>query len=378
MAFDSTIKNTLFGTTVKVAEHERAIVWKGGQPHALLGAGEQRLARDKELKVEFFSRREPWLRHASLDILKNYAPLAAEVEFLELSDTQRALVWQDKRFSGILMPGLYAWWKGLVDLRCEVKDIGENDGRFEHEKFEVIAAHRDGPANMKIFTVSPDAATIRKTNGREPELLPPGRYAYWNGTGESKYLIVDLREKTLDINGQDIMTADKVTLRLNVSLAYHVTDAIRYATVAEDPQQSLYREAQLLLRAAVGGRELDALLADKDSLSKELAEALIPKGEFYGLRIGSLGVRDIILPGDMKDLLNKVMEAKKAAEAAIITRREETSSMRHQLNTARMLSDNPALMRLRELETLEKVAASGKLSVMLSDKGLADKITNLI
>ena len=91
-----------------------------------------------------------------------------------------------------------------------------------------------------------------------------------------------------------------------------------------------------------------------------------------------MGVRDIILPGEMKDLMNKVTEAKKAAEANLIVRREETAAMRSQANTAKVLADNPTLMRLRELEVLEKVATCGKLSVVLGEKGLADRVVNLI
>jgi len=91
-----------------------------------------------------------------------------------------------------------------------------------------------------------------------------------------------------------------------------------------------------------------------------------------------LGIRDVILPGDMKDLLNKVTEAKKAAEANLITRREETAAVRAQLNAARILESNPTLMPLRELEVLEKVTDKTNLNVILGDKGLADKVITLL
>jgi regulator of protease activity HflC (stomatin/prohibitin superfamily) len=102
------------------------------------------------------------------------------------------------------------------------------------------------------------------------------------------------------------------------------------------------------------------------------------KGGLRGLEIVSAGIRDVILPGDMKDLMNKVTEAKKAAEANLIVRREETAAMRSQANTAKLLEGNPTLMRLRELEVLEKVIGSGKLKVVLGEKGLAERIVNLI
>ena len=84
------------------------------------------------------------------------------------------------------------------------------------------------------------------------------------------------------------------------------------------------------------------------------------------------------LPADMKDLMNKVTEAKKASEAALITRREETAAIRMQANTAKILETNPTLIRMRELEVLEKIAQKANLKVVLGDKGLADRVVNLL
>lgn len=100
-----------------------------------------------------------------------------------------------------------------------------------------------------------------------------------------------------------------------------------------------------------------------------------------GVEVTGLGIRDVILPGEMTgtcSAASEVTEAKKAAEVALITRREETAAMRSQSNTARIFEGNPTLMRLKELETLEKIADKAKLSVILGDTGLADKVVKLI
>jgi hypothetical protein len=105
-----------------------------------------------------------------------------------------------------------------------------------------------------------------------------------------------------------------------------------------------------------------------------------------GLTIASVGIRDVILPGEMKDLMNRVTEAKKTAEANLIFRREETAAIRSQSNTAKLLAASPMLMRLRELEVLEvleKVASAGKLNIILGErgedeKGLVDKVAGLL
>ena len=174
------------------------------------------------------------------------------------------------------------------------------------------------------------------------------------------------------------MTADKVTLRMNAVVTYRVVDARTAVSAIDDVQQALYREAQLALRAVVGARELDAFLADKDAVAAEIGAAVRQRAGELGLAIASVGIRDVILPGEMKDLMNKVTEAKKAAEANLIVRREETAAIRSQANTAKLLVENPTLMRLRELEVLEKIASAGQLKVVLGEKGLTDRVVNLL
>ena len=128
----------------------------------------------------------------------------------------------------------------------------------------------------------------------------------------------------------------------------------------------------------MGVREIDALLADKDAVVGEIEAVVRRRADELGLEVVSVGIRDVILPGDMKDLMNKVTEAKKAAEANLIARREETAAMRSQANTAKLLESSPTLMRLRELEVLEKIATASKLNVVLGEKGLADRVVNLL
>src|SRR5205823_6662652 len=90
-----------------------------------------------------------------------------------------------------------------------------------------------------------------------------------------------------------------------------------------------------------------------------LRAAVKAKAAGFGLELIALGVRDLILPGEMKDLLNKVIEARTVAEASVITRREEAAALRHQANTAKLFAENPTLLKLRELEAVERIAAAG-------------------
>jgi len=139
-----------------------------------------------------------------------------------------------------------------------------------------------------------------------------------------------------------------------------------------------YREAQLALRAVVGTFDPDTLLSDKEKVAQDLESTIKGRAAAFGIDVISIGIRDIILPGDMKDMMNKVIEAQKAADANLIMRREETAAMRSQANTAKLLDNNSTLMRLRELDVLEKIAGNSKLNVVLSEKGLADRVVNLL
>lgn len=327
-------------------------------------------------RVEIVSQRQPWLAHEQLDLIVKSGALTGLATVLDLKDYERGLVWIDGRFSHVLPPGLHAYWTTQREVKVEIVDA--RPVRFTHPDIELIVRSTMAEQALETHVIAPGQQAIWFRNGSYVETLQPGRYAFWKNVTTLKVQTVDVRETTLDVAGQEIMTADKVTLRLNLLVIARLTDALLAAVVADDAKQALYRAAQLAVRAAVGGRELDQLLADKDALAGELEERLRQRAAALGWEILAVGVRDVILPGEMKDLLNKVTEAKKAAEANLIARREETAAMRSQANTAKLLQENPTLLRLRELETLEKVAASAELKVVLGEKGLADRIVNLL
>jgi regulator of protease activity HflC (stomatin/prohibitin superfamily) len=201
---------------------------------------------------------------------------------------------------------------------------------------------------------------------------------FWKKMGTVKFYHVNMRETVLDVSGQEIMTSDKVTLRMNSVITYRVTDALKSVSVVDDSKQAVYREAQLALRAVIGTFDLDTLLSDKEKVAKDLESTIKDRAASFGVDVLSIGIRDVILPGDMKDMMNKVIAAQKAAAANLIMRREETAAMRSQANTAKLLDNNPTLMRLRELDVLEKIAEKSKLNVVLGEKGLADRVVNLL
>jgi regulator of protease activity HflC (stomatin/prohibitin superfamily) len=246
-----------------------------------------------------------------------------------------------------------------------------------HPRVQAVLAHPDASRWLDGVAVGQTETALLYRDGVLVGSLDPGLHVYWKGTGRVHWKAVDLREQVADVGGQEIITSDKVSLRVNLVVTWQVEDAVKAAAASADHAQALYREAQLVLRAAVGTRALDDMLADKESVGAEVLEALVVRARPLGLAVRGAGLRDIILPGDMKTLLNQVIAAQKEAEANLIRRREETAQVRSQANTAKLLADNPALLRVREMELLKDVLASAKATFVFGPGDLADQVRSL-
>jgi hypothetical protein len=367
----------MFIKRILIRSYEKGLLFRDGEFREVLEAGKRWIVDPlNKVRVDIVSMRSPWLMHADLDVLIRSGVLADEAEVLDLKDYERALVWIDNRFARVLGPGQYALWKTLQDIRYEIVDARKV--RFEHADIHVIQKTPGAAELLNLSFVEQGCVGVLFLDGKYVDTFKPGQYLFWKDVGKVKFYHVDMRDAIVDVSGQEIMTADKVTLRINAMVTYRVADAKASIMASEDARQALYREAQLALRAVVGAYELDNLLGEKEAVARALERMLSGRAAELGLAIVDLGIRDVILPGEMKELMNKVIEARKAADANLITRREETAAMRSQANTARILENNPTLMRLRELDVLEKIAEKSKLNVVLGEKGLADRMVNLL
>jgi regulator of protease activity HflC (stomatin/prohibitin superfamily) len=309
----------LFGAdelaTVSVGEHERAVVVRRGRPVRWLASGVHLVWTVDRIEI----RRGATLEHVSgvrIDVV-DVGALAAE----PLRDELRALV----------------------------------------------------PASDYVEAIVPDGhVALRVVDGAIDAELAPGRHAAWTVRRKVAFHIVEMRERILAVTGQDVLTKDKVSLRINVSATWRVVDARKSITVAKGVEEALYLAMQLVLREVVATHVLDELLARRELLVDVLGPAVRAKGAAMGAEVGDVGVRDVILPGEMKLLLNKVIEAQKAAEANVILRREETAAARSLAQTAKVLGESPLLVRLKELEAYKEIAAQiGTVNVVMGEAGLS-------
>jgi regulator of protease activity HflC (stomatin/prohibitin superfamily) len=362
---------------VQIHSWEKGILTKRSEPSAILSEGLHTItAPILRESVTILSMKDIWIKHPQLDVLIKKGLLDNVATVLDIGDGQRALVWVDGRFAGIFGPGLHAYWNGFNEVEAEVIDT--KDVYFTHEKLQHIMQTKFEYKSLKTETVSDGHVGILYQDDVFQEVLNPGKFVFWTDSVGVRVVQLDMRDKQLDVAGQEIMTQDKVTLRLNAVVSYKISNPQKAVQKNAQPDQALYRDAQLLLREIVGTHDLDTLLADKQILSDRFKDGLVNKATELGLEVLNVGIRDIILPGDIRDLLNQVTEAKKAAEANLIARREETAAMRSQVNTAKLLENNPVLMRLKEMEALLKVAETSKLNIIMSEKGLTDRLGQLI
>jgi regulator of protease activity HflC (stomatin/prohibitin superfamily) len=364
--------------TVHIKKHERGLYLRRGDLLDVLHPGTYRLPfwnlrRDRVETVDATCTK---FEHAQLDVLLTHGHLRDQLHVLDLNDAQRALVWRDDRLAYVVGPGRHAFWKAPYAVQAAVYDV--NDFRFAHPRLQAILQHPDATRWLDGVMVDAHEDVLLYRDGVLTEALRQGLHVFWKGTGKVTWKTIDRREQVADVAGQEIMTADKVTLRVNLLVTYQVADAQRAVAAVADYTQALYREAQLALRAAVGTKALDALLSDKESVGGEVRQALTARAAEMGVRVLGVGLRDIVLPGDMKTLLNQVIAATKEAEANLIRRREETAAARSQANTAKLLADSPGLARLKELELLKDVLAGTKATFVFGHGDLTEQVRSLV
>lgn len=291
---------------------------------------------------------------------------------------QVGLVLKHGKLEDVLAPGTRKlYWKELVPVELRLSSLA---GSLE---MPADVAHRLRQLGVlsKVavaLDVPSESAGLLFVDGKLVRTLAPGAYAFWNFRKNVAAEVIDLRVQSLEVSGQELLTRDKVSLRVNLAASLRVTDPVAARTKVAKYGDYVYRELQYGLRKAVSAKTLDELLGDKASLDADIFAYVRGRVAELGLEVLGVGVKDVILPGEMKDILNGVVQAEKAAQANVIRRREEANAARSLLNTARLIEESPVLMRLKELEALEKVTEKiDKLTVFGGLDGVLKQLVTL-
>jgi regulator of protease activity HflC (stomatin/prohibitin superfamily) len=269
-----------------------------------------------------------------------------------------------------LRPGVHRYWTLDPSVELRIYAIDEPMPKLTNELVSVI------PAGEYVRAVVREHERgLHYVQGRLLQVLAPGRYALWtHPEAEITVAVVDMRRQQVALAGQELMTRDKVTLRLTLTVEYAVEDPSLMTHAVQEPRDAIYLLVQLAAREYLAGVTLDELLEGRDALTRFLEEQTVAKAARFGVRIERLGVKDVVLPGEMKTLLNRVIEAEKQAAANVILRREETAAVRSLANNARVMADHPIMLRLKEIEAMKDMAANiQEVRVVVGSDGL-DKL----
>lgn len=343
-----------------INENQRGLLFKDGRFEKMLNPGKYNFFGNKTVVLMNISE-EFKLQGYDLSVFLKDAELAGQLAMVDVKDETLMLHYVNGKFSDCLQSGKYAYW-AIYD-------------KHEFKEIDIKSTEVDDSIPKYIFTYVPrkfyfkiEVAQYQKArlyfDQKFVKLLDEGTYYFWNNGIKVEVGYSDTRLLQMDIAGQEILTLDKVALRINFVCHYKIADYVRIYTEIDDYVQQMHVTLQLALREYIGKYRLDEILENKEQISEFAFKKLKEKENDYFISVADAGVKDIILPGEIRDIMNTVLIAEKKAQANVITRREEVASTRSLLNTAKLMEENQTLYKLKELEYLEKICENvGSISV---------------
>ncbi|MEP3054611.1 slipin family protein [Ascidiaceihabitans sp.] len=365
-------------TRLTATEKERVIVLRDGKLADILAAGRHAVKR-RGLSTQWHDLKHPeFVSDYALALMRNRPDLVA-THFTEVATgrDEVAIVYRDGRAFAVVTPDQRRlFWTEAGPWTSTLLNVAE-DTQLEMSLAQRLMRSGLSTALTRVEVPAGKVAVLT-VDGADPKLLDAGTYTFWNLGRKHEAKLVDMRWQSREVVGQDILTRDRVTLRVNVTATYRITDAMVAVGAVKDFVEALHLALQLAFRKTLGGVTLDQLLADKVTVNAEAAELVRTEMAGLGVEVGEIALKDVILPGEMREILNQVVAAQKEAEANVIRRREETNATRSLLNTAKVMAENPVMLRLKELEALEVIAGKvERLTVHNGTEGLMSDVVRL-
>lgn len=351
---------------VIINENQRGLLTVNGKFVRLLGAGRYRTwgARQIEVLDVGSSAMRP-AGSVPMHVLERDAGFAAQIVRADVRDGEYVMHFVDGVFRELLTDaGRYYFWK---DYAHEFRPVDVSTPEVAQD-FPAMYFSRLASSLYTLIEVRERERAALYFDRKFVRFLPSGRYFFWRRDVAVSAVAYPDCAVQREIVGQEILTADKVSLRINCVCDYAIADFERVATQVEDYERQLHTAVQLALREYVGKYRIDEILENKEALTEYLTGVIAQKGKELFLDVRRAAVRDIILPGEIRDIMNTVLIAEKRAQANVITRREEVASTRSLLNTARLMDENATLYKLKEWEYVERICEKvGSINVSGGD-----------
>lgn len=338
--------------SVKIITGFVGLVFKKGEFQRVITVGKHWIGFGENVKL--FDLSTKFEAPIALKILLKDEKLASMLTVVDVKDNEIVVHYEDGIFKDVLTAGKSAYWKWVIDNAFETYDL--NDIEVPEGNIRKILNKTEMIRFIQVQVVENYQKGLLFVDGKFEKELESGIYFFWKGLTPITVLKADMRQQVLEVSGQEILTRDKATLRVNLQAVFKVVDAKKALIDNKDAEKQLYTLIQLALRENIGQLTIDELLAEKVALSEKITGIVAVKAEALGFKLYDCGIRDIILPGEIREIMNQVLVAQKKAEANMITRREETASTRSLLNTAKLMEDNAMLWKIKEMEYVEKIA----------------------
>jgi regulator of protease activity HflC (stomatin/prohibitin superfamily) len=253
---------------------------------------------------------------------------------------------------------------------------------------------------MSEFIIPMSFVGLLYEDGVFQRQLKPGKHEWktrWFAkTVERTVHLVDTRERSLTLKGQEILTRDKVAIRVSLLVYFRVVDPEAAIHNVASYEERIYEDVQLAARRFLASRDLDAILSDRNEISDAVREDVKGIASTYGVRIVRADVKDLVFPGNLREIMNQVLETERRSEAKLIEARREAEALRikydgeigmamarieaqkdqahlagdidreraraklaAEVEEAKALREHPELLRLRELQALGEIAKAG-------------------
>ena len=247
----------------------------------------------------------------------------------------------------------------------------------------------------------------------------PGLFDFLRRRPRAEIVLVDMRNRELTIKNQEILTSDKVAIRVSILVQYAVVDARAAVHAVASYEDRLYSDVQLAARRSLAAMTLEENMTNRHRLSEEILRDVKEAAASYGVAIARADVKDLVFPGNLQEIMNKVLAAERLSQAQMVEARTKAEVQRVEAHAraegqrvqaqaqaeavrlqaesdaaatklavqahvqaleernkvAALYRDHPALLRLEELAALRELArnANARLYLDLNGHGAADK-----
>lgn len=345
-----------------VKDNQIGFVMKNGRFVKTIGAGKYNYSSllGYTVKIEVMED-ELKFDEVPFEILMKDSAFAAKVKRFVIPDGEVGFIYRNGSLVNCAKKNEYIFWNIFEEMDIKTYSMESDEVQTELSKnmMEYVP--------MKYYTkvvVPEGAVALLYLSKKLTRTLESGIYYFWNYKREVEAKVVNLKWQELAIAGQEILTKDKIGIRINVVCSYRITDAVKAVSERSNLGDSIYSFIQMTVRELVGNYRLDEILEKKVEIGSELMEIAKKSEADFFVTFASFGIKDIILPGEIRDIMNTVLVAEKKAQANVIERREEVASTRSLMNTAKLMEENETLFQLKKLEYLERICNRvGEVSV---------------